>query len=177
MIIVRQQLFASIFHSFYYHYVIKKQTKKKTSNFLQGHKPVSNRYNTQIQIGLSQKTNSITLVNWGCIFGSTIYTTSESISCSVVSDSLQPSWSAAHLTLLSIEFSRQEYWTGLSFPSAKIKLKSPTLQTDSLMCEPPGSTIYICPWGNIFFVCLFVFLSEFQFSHLQKDRVICKEKR
>ena len=101
---------------------LKNKQKKKTSNFLQGHKPVSNRYNTQIQIGLSQKTNSITLVNWGCIFGSTIYTTSESISCSVVSDSLQPSWSAAHLTLLSIEFSRQEYWTGLSFPSAKIKL-------------------------------------------------------
>ena len=41
-------------------------------------------------------------------------------------------------------FSRQEYWSGLSCPPAGdlpnpgIEPRSPTLQTDSLLCEPPG---------------------------------------
>ena len=42
-------------------------------------------------------------------------------------------------------FSRQEYWSGLPFPSPGdlpypgIEPRSPTLQTDSLPSEPPGS--------------------------------------
>ena len=53
---------------------------------------------------------------------------SESVSCSVVSDCLQP---------VSMELSRQEYWSGLPFPSpgglpdAGIELKSPALQANS----------------------------------------------
>ena len=45
---------------------------------------------------------------------------------------------------LSMEFSRQEYWSGLPFPSPGdlpdpgIKLRAPALQTDSLPSEPPG---------------------------------------
>ena len=45
---------------------------------------------------------------------------------------------------LSMEFSRQEYWSGLPFPSPGdlpnpgIELKSPELQADSLPSEPPG---------------------------------------
>ena len=35
----------------------------------------------------------------------------KSVSCAVVSDSLQP-----HQAPLSMDFSRQEYWSGLSFP-------------------------------------------------------------
>ena len=44
---------------------------------------------------------------------------------------------------LSIEFSRQEYWSGLPFPSpgdlpnSGIETKSPALQADSLLSEPP----------------------------------------
>ena len=38
------------------------------------------------------------------------------VSHSVVSDSLTP-WSAARQAPLSVEFSRQEYWIGLPFPS------------------------------------------------------------
>ena len=34
----------------------------------------------------------------------------------VMSDSLQP-WTVAHHALLSVGFSRQEYWSGLPFPS------------------------------------------------------------
>ena len=36
--------------------------------------------------------------------------------CSVVSDSVTP-WTVEHQGPLSMEFSRQEYWSGLSFPT------------------------------------------------------------
>ena len=45
---------------------------------------------------------------------------------------------------LSMEFSRQEYWSGFPFhslgdlPDPGIKLQSPTLWADSLPMEPPG---------------------------------------
>ena len=53
-------------------------------------------------------------------------------------------WTVAHQAPLSMGFSRQEYWStvvipfsrGLSLPG--IKPQSPTLQADSLPCEPPG---------------------------------------
>ena len=38
-------------------------------------------------------------------------------SCQVVSDSLAITWTAVCQALLSIGFSRQEYWSGLPFPS------------------------------------------------------------
>ena len=38
------------------------------------------------------------------------------LSCSVTSDSAA-TWTAAHHASLSMEFSRQEYWSGLPFPS------------------------------------------------------------
>ena len=53
-------------------------------------------------------------------------------------------WPAACQAPLSMEFSRQEYWSGLPFPSSGclpdpgIKLGSPELQADSLPSEPPG---------------------------------------
>ena len=52
-------------------------------------------------------------------------------------------WTVAHQAPLSMEFSRQEYWSGLSFPSPGdlpvpgIKPGSPALQADSLPSEPP----------------------------------------
>jgi len=48
-----------------------------------------------------------------------------------------------------MEFSRQEYWSGLSFPSPGdlsdpgIKHRSPALQADSLPTEFPGKS-HIC---------------------------------
>ena len=53
-------------------------------------------------------------------------------------------WTIVHQPPLSMEFSRQEYWSGLPFPSPgdlpnpRIKPMSPTLQADSLLSEPPG---------------------------------------
>ena len=61
---------------------------------------------------------------------------------SFTSDSLTP-WTVASQASLSMEFSRQEYWSGLPFPSPGdlpdlgIKPGSPALQADSLPSEPP----------------------------------------
>ena len=54
------------------------------------------------------------------------------------------SWTVAHQAPQSVEFSRQEYWSGLPFPppgdllDPGIEPGSPTLQTDALPSEPPG---------------------------------------
>ena len=69
------------------------------------------------------------------------------VSCSVVSDSLNPR-TVPHHTPLSMGFSRQEYWSGLpcpppeDFPSPGIEPGSPALQEDSLLSEPPGKSRY-----------------------------------
>ena len=53
-------------------------------------------------------------------------------------------WTVAHQAPLSMGFSRQDYWSGLPFPSpgdlpdAGIEPGSPALQEDSLPTEPPG---------------------------------------
>ena len=58
-----------------------------------------------------------------------------------MSDSLQ--LHVAHQAPLSMEFSRQEYWSGLPFPTPGdlpdpgIQPGSPALQADSLLSEPP----------------------------------------
>ena len=50
---------------------------------------------------------------------------------------------------LSMEFSRQEYWSGLPFPSpgdlpdTGIEPRSPTLQADSLSIEPAGKLFLV----------------------------------
>ena len=68
------------------------------------------------------------------------------VHCSVMSDSLIP-WTIAHQAPLSMEFSRQEYWGGLPFPSPgdlpdpELKPRSPALQADSSLSEPPGKPI------------------------------------
>ena len=60
--------------------------------------------------------------------------------CSVVSP-----WSVDHLTPLSMGFSRQEYWSGLPFPSPEdlsnsgIQPRSPALQVDSLLPSHLGN--------------------------------------
>ena len=54
-------------------------------------------------------------------------------------------WTVAHKAPLAMEFSRQEHWNGLPFPSpgdlpdSEIKLRSPSLQADSFPSEPPGN--------------------------------------
>ena len=56
------------------------------------------------------------------------------------------SLTTVHQAPLSMEFSRQEYWSGLPFPSPgdlpdpEVEPTSPALQADSLSSEPPGKT-------------------------------------
>ena len=64
-----------------------------------------------------------------------------------MSDYFAAPWTVACQTPLSMEFSRQEYWSGLQFPSPGdlpdpgIEPGSPELQVDSLPTEPPGKSI------------------------------------
>ena len=74
-----------------------------------------------------------------------IWGKSESVSHSIMSDSLWPNGLyVTHLVPLSMEFSRQEYWNGLPFPSPGdlpnpgIKPRSPALQANSVPAEPPN---------------------------------------
>ena len=54
------------------------------------------------------------------------------------------SWTVAHQAPPSMGFSRQEYWSGLPFPSPGdlpgpgIEPRSPALEADALTSEPPG---------------------------------------
>ena len=56
-------------------------------------------------------------------------------------------WTVAYQAPPSMDFSRQEYWSGLPFPSPGdlpdpgIKPGSPALQADTLPSEPPGKPL------------------------------------
>ena len=71
------------------------------------------------------------------------------VSHSVMSDSYATSWTVAHQAPLSTEFSRQEYWSGLPFPSpgdlpnSGIEPRSPALQADSLATELQGKSLQL----------------------------------
>ena len=56
-------------------------------------------------------------------------------------------WTVAYQAPLSVGFSRQEYWSGLPFLSPKdlpepgIEPRSPALEADALLSEPPGKPL------------------------------------
>ena len=64
--------------------------------------------------------------------------------CSAVSDSFVTLWTVAHQAPLSLGFPRQEYWTGLPFPSPGdlpkpgIEPMSAELASGFSITEPPG---------------------------------------
>ena len=64
-------------------------------------------------------------------------------------DFFETPWTIAHQATLSMEIPRQEYWSGLPFPSPGdlpnpgIEPGSPALQADSLALSHWGSLIYI----------------------------------
>ena len=72
----------------------------------------------------------------------------ESVSCSAMSYFLRPQGLVAHQTPLSMEFSRQKYWSGLplpfsgALPESGIEPGSPALQADSLLSAPPGKPLH-----------------------------------
>ena len=76
-------------------------------------------------------------------------------------------WTAAIQASLSMGFSRQEYWSGLLFPSPGhlpdpgIKPRSPALQADSLLSKPPGMLLtshLLFSLGNMFTAFLYICL-------------------
>ena len=56
-------------------------------------------------------------------------------------------WTVAYQAPPSMEFSRQEYWSGLPFPSPRdlpdlwIEPRTSALQADALPSEPPGKPL------------------------------------
>ena len=67
--------------------------------------------------------------------------------CVLVAQLCPTTCTVASQALLSVEFSRQEYWSGLPLPSPGdlpdpgIEPWSPALKTDSLPSEPPGKPL------------------------------------
>ena len=65
-------------------------------------------------------------------------------------------WTVAYRAPSSTGFSRQEYWSGLPFPSPEdlpnpgIKPGSPALQTDVLLSEPPGKPMKLLSHVQLF---------------------------
>ena len=98
---------------------------------------------------------------------------SESVSCSVVCLFATP-WTVARQAPPSMGFSRQEYWSGLPFlspgnlPDLRIQPRSPAVQMDSLLSEPPvrskeldlGRTQFVSPSYCIFIIALHLIVSS-----------------
>ena len=89
--------------------------------------------------------------------------------CSVMSDSAT-SWTAAHEAPVSMGFPRQEYWSGLPFPTSG-ELPHPGIEPESLASlelaggffttAPPGKPIYI----YTFFFCKFFYIYFLKFVY------------
>ena len=66
-----------------------------------------------------------------------------------------PPWTVAYQAPPSMGFSRQEYWSGLPFPSLGdlpnpgIELRSPALSADALPSEPPGKSRSLTKAGSL----------------------------
>ena len=88
-------------------------------------------------------------------------------------------WTIARQTPLSMEFTRQEYWSGLSFsslgelPNPGVKPVSTTFQEDSLAFEPPGkpgTTREVVPMCGVLshfsrvWLCVTLWTSAYQVS-------------
>ena len=72
-------------------------------------------------------------------------------------------WTTAHQAPLSMGFSRQEYWSGVPFPSPGdlpdpgIEPGSPAFQVDALTSEPPGLMSHD-PLENVSVSCVIIAL-------------------
>ena len=68
-------------------------------------------------------------------------------------------WTVAYHAPPSMGFSRQEYWSGLPFPSPGylpnpgIEPGSPALEADALTSEPPGKPLNILLYDIIIYIC------------------------
>ena len=79
-------------------------------------------------------------------------------------------WTVTHQAPPPMEFSRQEYWSGLPFPSPRdlsdpgIEPASPTLWADALTSEPPGNQEMTMK-GFLFIIIFLNFTILYWFCH------------
>ena len=88
-------------------------------------------------------------------------------------------WTVACQAPLSMEFSpRQEYWTGLPFPSPGdlcnlgTEPRSPALQADSLLFGPPGKPHLI--WCRNVIITAFCHLPSHRYSHTSSPNIAAR---
>ena len=99
------------------------------------------------------------------------------VSCSVVSQLFATPWTLAHQSALYTEFSRQEYWSGLPFPSPGdlpdpgIKPGFSALQAYSLQSEPPGKPILFQSPASISYYV--IALGRYDFVVIRKGGKTC----
>ena len=69
-------------------------------------------------------------------------------------------WTVAYQALPSMGFSRQEYWSGVPFPSPGdlpdpgIEPGSPTLYADASLSKPPGKSKHAMTVVNLLFILI-----------------------
>ena len=92
-----------------------------------------------------------------------------------MSDSFVTPWALVHEAPLSTGFSRQEYWSGLPFPSPGdlpgpgIEPASPALQVDSLPSKPPGKPQERDIHVNIYtYMCVCIYIYKWCFIYIVK---------
>ena len=90
-------------------------------------------------------------------------------------------WTIACQSPLPMEFSRQECWNGLPFPSPRnlpspgIELWSPALQADSLLPEPPGKPEdNTCLYSNQYEINKNQALRHFCIVHFYRPAIECQ---
>ena len=90
----------------------------------------------------------------------------------------QTSWTVAHQAPPSMGFSRQEYWSGLPFPSPGdlpdpgIESRSPTLRADSLPSKPPGNP-YMCVCVCVYiYMCIYICLNIYMYIYLSESHSV-----
>ena len=104
-------------------------------------------------------------------------------------------WTVASQAPLSMEFSRQEYWSGLPFsspgdlPNPGIEPRLPALQAESLPSEPPGkpnklltdSLTYFSVYISVLRSCFSCYLEVLPTSqintYLSQDSTLQKKKK
>ena len=83
-------------------------------------------------------------------------------------------WTVAHQAPLSMEFSRQEYWNGLPFPSPGdlpnpgIEPESPALQADALPSEPLGTFTHLFKRlfrDSLAYLCVYIYMIVSRVHH------------
>ena len=85
-------------------------------------------------------------------------------------------WTGTRQALLSIGFSRQEYWSELPFPppgdvpEPGTKPRSPALQSDSLQCKPPGKLSQKISPGPLVSTCRALGTGPFEFSVMPNQK-------